>query len=342
MKTAFRGMVGLVMVLAAVAWPCSPGPCSRGGALVTIDGGVPSNLFPLVITDLEAEYLRSGVEDAGVHEEDGGLISTQLRIADRFSQLVETPALIEGERYVLQRTGGCVFFGDAGTHHEPFTVLPPVTVLSGGVRIQVIDAGFRMVRVPASPSCSVATTATGATFALEVDPEAVPLLPFYAWGLALLPVDGGAALPWQTEAIGALRADGSLRELPGPDTASLRISNVFHQCGPAGDQPRRDAPAGRYRAALSARLLATDAGFVELSDAFELTECELDAGVDAGVVDAGVADAGTIDAGTSDSAVAVDGGINAAPPTGGGCGCGETSGAMAVLLAALGLLRRRR
>ncbi|MDP1827703.1 MAG: hypothetical protein Q8L48_30805 [Archangium sp.] len=336
MSNPMRWVCGVILASATAAWPCSGEQCVREPQFANIDGGVPSNLLPLALTDLWNAFSGS---EARVRQADGGLVVTQLRVVDSATALVDTAPLVEGERYQLERSAACPSFGggvDAGGFTHDFVVLPPVPLLAGGVSIAVEDAGSGPVNQYSGASCHQGVPGSFATFRFVISPGAAPLLPFYAWRLELEPLDGGPAGEWHSEAIGTLLADGALRRVPNAQLAPRRMSTVFHSCGDGGIPASPGWPAGSYRAQLSGRLLGTDAGFVSTSAVFELGECE--AASDAG--QSGV-DAGT---GTDAGPSAVDAGMAAGEFIGPSAnrGCTSAPGALLLWLAALGFLRRHR
>ena len=347
--TSRLGLIAVVLMSASAAWPCAGEPCIEEVAMATIDGGVPVNFQPLVLTGI-----RTVGSPVQVRRIDGGLVVTQARSAGGLALFVDTALLIEGERYELERGGGCQNFGnDAGFFRETFTVLAPMQLAGQWASLEVADAGLGGVNQYSGASCFQPVFSSFAVFQIAVLPAAGPMLPFFAWDLELAPVDGGPTLPWHNESVGGVLADGGLGRVPNAILAPKRISTVWHACGgSAGGVPvDPGVPAGRYRALLHARLLDTDAGFVTASREFELAECPdageltppVDGGTDAGSpapTDAGSVDAGSRDAGSVDGgAVAVDAGWGPGPDAQ-GCGC--TSLEAGLLVGALGMLLRRR
>lgn len=266
--------------IAAQAWPCAGEVCLDEGAFAHIDGGVPSNFFPLVLTDHRNAYEYSD-QWVQLRQHDGGLVATQVRTVDALSVAVESPLLLEGERYQLTHGGGCgnAFSGPSTTFTHEFIVLPPLSLPTDGVSIEVADAGIGAVHQYSGGTCSEGVGSTFANFRFDVRPSLVPMLPFLAWKLSLQPLDGGSLVEWNREPIGAVLRDGTLRRLPNPQLAPRRISTVFHACERSQFFPVSEgAPPGRYRAVLHGMLLGSDAGFVTVGPEFELAECSYDAG----------------------------------------------------------------
>src|SRR4051812_4966986 len=104
-RSMSRTMVmAVALTCARAAWPCSGEVCSEDVRLATLDGGIPSNFLPLVLTGV-----RSTTAPVRLRSSDGGVVAAQPRSAGDLALFIDTGPLIEGERYQLDRQGGCNF-----------------------------------------------------------------------------------------------------------------------------------------------------------------------------------------------------------------------------------------
>ena len=261
MHAFIRCLMVMLVVGARVAWPCSM-PCQPLETFVLLDGGIPSNLGP-VITNLwsAAAYPTGGVE---VREVGGAALTSTLRRVDPHTLAIEA-AFVEGRTYVVRRAPGCMDSVDAGTTETTFEMRAPIDMPTHGVSVHVADAGFGPVEQYGGPACSDSFDSAFVSLRFDVEPSFVPLFPFYAWTLSLVPLDGGAAVPWRIESVGRLTSSFQLREEEYQGPPMSRVSRI---CSAGGG----GAPEGDFRAELAARPMGAGTAFTSLSEPFHL-EC---------------------------------------------------------------------